>query len=293
MRFRDFLLKRLLADSDYLVGYDANGDYIRISKADLASSVASAAASLAPTLTVQYSANSSSWHDSYASGDKYIRIKAGSGSWSGAVRISVSAYDIWLQQGNSGDEAAFLASLKGEDGEGADLSGLELSSINGYEAFLQQVRASIANAKDDIILDVVNSSLEQVMEQFTGLQLSDIKEIKSLSDNDYLTIVTSDGLRKVKLGSLSDNVAVRTVSTKVIESSVVSQLEILGVTGEQNGTNTEYVSSKNYISGTSMLYLNGQRMTPGIDYKETPGGFEMLTYHPEVEDVLLFQAVPK
>lgn len=32
-----------------------------------------------------------------------------------------SAYEIWLDEGNSGDEAAFLASLKGEDGEdGAD-----------------------------------------------------------------------------------------------------------------------------------------------------------------------------
>lgn len=293
MRFRDFLLKHLLVDSDYLVGYNANGDYIRISKADLAASVASAATSTAPTLTAQYSANGDSWHDSYASGDKYIRIKAGSGSWSGAVRISVSAYDIWLQQGNSGDEAAFLASLKGEDGESADLSGLELSEISGYDAFLRQVNAAITNAKNDIIRDVVSSSLGQVMAQFTGLQLSDITEVRSLSDDDYLTIVTSDGLRKVKIGSLSDNVAVRTVSTKVIESSIVRQLEIIGVTGDKNGTNKVYITNKNYVSGTSMVFVNGQRFTPGTDYKETAGGFEFAEFAPIATDDILFQAVPK
>lgn len=110
MKFRDFILKRLLASTDYLVGYDANGDYIRIGKDDLAASVASNVT--VPTLQVQYSSNgSSSWHDSYSSGDIYLRIKVGSGEWSSAIRISVSAYDIWREQGNTGDEEDFLKSI--------------------------------------------------------------------------------------------------------------------------------------------------------------------------------------
>lgn len=292
MKFREFLLRRLLKGTDYLVGYDAStGEYIRISKADLASSISASAA--AQTLAVQYSANGESWHDSYTAGDNYMRIKTGSGAWSGAIRICVSAYDIWLQAGNSGSEADFLASLKGENGDGADLSGLQLQNIAGYAEFLQNVNASIDNAKAAIIEEVKTEAAEQVMAQFTGLQLADITEVRSLSDDDYLTIVTSDGLRKVKIGSLSDNVAVRTVSTSVLERSVQSQLEILGITGQQNGENTDFIVSRNYISGSSMLFLNGQRMTPGTDYKEVSGGFKMLTYAPESEDALLFQAVPR
>ena len=292
MKFREFLLRRLLKGTDYLVGYDARtGEYIRISKADLASSIAASAA--AQTLAVQYSANGESWHDSYTAGDNYMRIKTGSGAWSGAIRICVSAYDIWLQAGNSGSEADFLASLKGEDGDGADLSDLQLQNIAGYAEFLQNVNASIANAKAAIIEEVKTETAEQVMAQFTGLQLSDITEVRSLSDDDYLTIVTSDGLRKVKIGSLSDNVAVRTVSTSVLERSVQSQLEILGITGQQNGENIDFIVSKNYVSGSSMLFLNGQRMTPAVDYKEVPGGFKMLTYAPDSDDILIFQAVSR
>ena len=52
MKFKDFILKHLLADTDYMVGYDADGRYIRISRADLAASIAANTA--APTLTVQY-----------------------------------------------------------------------------------------------------------------------------------------------------------------------------------------------------------------------------------------------
>lgn len=106
MKFRDFLLKRLLGSTDYIVGYDADGNYIRISKADLALSVASNVT--VPTLQVQYSVNGNSWHDSYTSGDIYVRMKVGSGEWSNGIRLCVSAYDIWRNQGHSGDEDDFL-----------------------------------------------------------------------------------------------------------------------------------------------------------------------------------------
>lgn len=152
MKFRDFLLKRLLADSDYLVGYNAGGEYIRISRADLAASIAANTA--APTLAVQYSANGGSWHDSYAAGDHYVRIKAGGGAWSDPIALCVSAYDIWIQQGHRGSETDFLASLKGEQGAAADLSGIRLSDIAGYDSFLQQVNSAIANAKNEIISEV-------------------------------------------------------------------------------------------------------------------------------------------
>lgn len=265
-------MKSLLADTDYLVGYNADGEYIRVPK----SALPSAAGAAAETIAVQYSANGSSWHDSYTSGDCWMRIKAGSGAWSDAIRICVSAYDIWKSQGNSGTEEDFLASLKGGDGAGADLSELTLSSINGYSEFLQQVNAAIQNAKNAIIEEVTSTAVENTLEEFAGLKLEDITEVRNLSDGDYLTIVTSDGLRKVKIGSLSDNVAVRTVSTRVIEASVSSQLRVLTVSGRQDGENTDYTVGERYVPGTMLLFLNGQLLTLDTDYRITASGFTML-----------------
>ena len=288
MKFWDFLQKNLLANKDYLVGYDNSGKYIRIKKEDLVSSIASGVT--VPTLQVQYSANSETWHDSYTSGDIFVRIKVGGGSWSGAIRMSVSAYDIWKELGNSGDEEDFIASLKGEPGE-VDYSGLELRNINGYTALLESVNTSLQNAKNAIISDIIDAAETMVKDQFNKLQLEDVVAIKNLSESDYITIVTADGLRKVNIGNLSDNVAIRTVSTRVLESSITNQLRILTVTGAQDGSNMDFEVHEKYVAGTALLFLNGQLLTPDKDYKEVPGGFLMLTYAPEDEDVLLFEAV--
>jgi hypothetical protein len=290
MKFRDFLLKRLLASTDYLVGYDEDGNYIRISKADLASSIASNMT--IPTLQVQYSANGESWHDRYTSGDIYLRIKVGSGAWSSTIRISVSAYDIWRTLGNAGTEEDFILSLKGEPGE-VDLSGIQLSNLSGYTELLNNVNASLQNARDAIIEDVVNIAVEAVKIQYSEMQLEDIKEVKNISDEDFITIVTEDGLRKVRISSLSDNIALRTVSTDAITNSVQSQLVMLEVSGEQDGSNLSYKVEKVYIYGTSHLFMNGQRLVLGTDYIEDKAGFTMLAHTPGQNDSLVFIAAVK
>lgn len=290
MKFRDFLLKHLLADTDYLVGYDNKGDYIRISKDDLVASVASNVT--VPTLQVQYSSNGSSWHDSYSSGDIYLRIKVGSEEWSSAIPISVSAYDVWRVQGNDGDEEDFLKSLKGEPGE-VDISGLSISDINGYADLLTNVNDSLQNARNAIIQDVVYIAVEAVKKQYAEMQLEDVKEVKNIADDDFITIVTEDGLRKVRISAFSDNIALRTVSAKNITNAVSSQLVMLEVSGEQNGENVNFKVDRAYIYGTSHLFLNGQRLVSGSDYIEDKVGFAMLTHAPEQSDSLVFIAATK
>ena len=282
-------MKTLLADTDYLVGYDADGNYIRISRADLAAQMSAGAA--APSITVQYSANGETWHDNYTSGDQFMRIKAGSGEWSGAIRICVSAYDIWLAQGNSGTEADFLESLRGDDGDTPDASSMQLQDIGGYAEFLQQIDNSVRNAQDAIVAAATAAAVENTLAKFTELQLEDIREVRNLSDDDFIAIVTPDGLRRVRIGNLSDNIAVRTVSANAIEKSVVSQYEILDITGAIDGENAEYTVSKAYFAGTSSLFLNGQRLVLGADYVEVPSGFVFTTYTPIVTDRLNFMAV--
>lgn len=292
MKFRDFLLKHLLADTDYLVGYDANGEYIRISKQDLISTLSSAVT--AQTVVQQFSSNGSSWHSTYTNGDSYMRVKTGANSWTPSIKLTVSAYDIWLEQGGEGTEEDFLDSLKGDSGEDADLSDVTIQDIEGYSTFLQNVNASIANAKNAIINEVAELATESVMTQFTEMQLSDIPEIKNITEQDYITIVTSDGLKKVSLGSLVDNVSVKTVSTSNLEKAVNNQLAMFTLNGLKNGSNVNYSTTEDYVQGTSNVYYNGQRLVLGTDYRENDSrSFTMLTHVPVANDSIVFIAVKK
>lgn len=291
MKFRDFLLRNLITETDFLVGYDENGNYIRINKNGLVQSLVAEVP--VPELVVQYSTNGSAWHNDYVVGDKLMRIKVGSGNWSAPIRICVSAYDIWLAQGNTGSEADFLASLQGADGASASV--VRLSELEGYAELLAQVNNTVTNAKSEIIGDVTATATANVMEQFKQTQMEELQEVKSLSDEDYLTIVTADGLKRVSLGSLTANVAVKTVTSTSAEKTMMTQSQVLKVTGLQNGENIEYRVDKAYIAGTSNLYLNGQRLVLGVDYKENgeAAAFVMLTYVPIDTDSIIFIAVAK
>lgn len=292
MRFRDFLVKTLLADTDYLVGYDADGNYIRVPKSALFAG-AGFQSGLA-TITVQYSANGESWHDNYAEGDIFVRIKAGSGAWSDAIRICISAYDIWLSHGNTGTESDFLESLRGPDGDPADLSELQLTNINGYENFLEQVGTAIDNAKAAIIEEVATTATERAIQQFTGLQLEETREVASLSESDYLTVVTAEGLRKIKVSSLANNVAVRNVNIDSLAKAVDNQLAKIELEGEQDGENLVFTPSNSFVAGTSHLFLNGQRLVAGTDYSENGGrSITLLNDAPVASDDLTFVAVKK
>lgn len=285
-------MKTLLADTDYLVGYDADGNYIRVPKSALFAGEGSQSG--LATISVQYSANGNSWHDNYAGGDIFVRIKAGSGAWSDAIRICISAYDIWLSHGNSGSESDFLESLRGPGGDPAELSELQLSDINGYETFLEQVGTAIDNAKTAIIEEVASSATERAIHQFTSLQLEETREVASLSEDDYLTVVTAEGLRKIKISSLANNVAVRNVSIDSLAKAVDDQLTKIELEGEQDGENLVFTPTNLFVAGTSHLFLNGQRLVSGVDYSENGGrSITLLNNAPEASDNLTFIAVKK
>ncbi len=286
-------MKRLLADSDYLVGYDADGNYIRISKGDLAASVATVTA--AQGIQIQYSSNSNTWHDAYTDGDAYMRIKAGDGEWSGSIRIAVSAYQIWREaNGGIGTEEDFLNSLRGNDGESPELGNINLSEIGGYNEFLESVSQAVNNAKLAIVEEVTTTLRNTVKEQYNELNLEDIKEIKTLSDGDFITVVTADGLRKVRVSSFVSNVSVKTVSdTKQLSNAISGQQKVLTITGAQNENNVTYSCKEGYVLGTTGLYLNGQRLVLDVDYIEDSSfGFTMLTHLPSATDRLVLLGVP-
>lgn len=294
MKFTDFLMKHLLSDTDQLVGYDENGNYMRVKVSDLRTSLGIATVS-AQTVQVQYGTDGSTWHDTFASGDVYMRIKAGSGAWSTAIRIAVSAYDTWREHnGETGTVEEFLSALRGEASQAVTASSIQISELGGYSDFLSSIQQALSNAKTQIALDVTAAVKDSVKAQFNDNTVSDdVKEIKALSDDDYITVVTGDGLRKVKITNLVTNVSIKTASKSSLESVTTEQRRIIALYGDQNFSNVEYNTGKvGYMLGTSDLYMNGQRLAAGTDYVETNSySITLLTQIPKATDKLVFLAI--
>ena len=279
-----------MADTDYLVGHDADGRYIRISRADLAASVA--ANTTAPTLTVQYSANGESWHDSYVSGDHYVRIKAGSGAWSNEIALCVSAYDIWIQRGNTGNEDDFLRSLKGEPGELGSISGLTIQQMEGYVEFLQQVNNAIATAKNALVTEA--TAMENALDGKLDKDLSNLEAVTYMGNGAYIPIMTKSGMVKVSAEDLSAYIGVKSrVENSSIETAIKSQRQTMGGSTSTTDGITTYTLSQPYTLGTSAVYLNGDRLYAGRDYIEVNAyTIELIGWTPESNDHILFEAIP-
>ncbi len=287
--------KYLLADTDYLVGHDADGRYIRISRADLAASVA--ANTTAPTLTVQYSANGSSWHSSYSSGDNCVRIKAGSGAWNGPVPLCVSAYDVWKQQGNRGTEEEFIASLQGPAGAPADLSGVTIQNIEGYAEFLQQVHAEVTNAKNALVAEVteaVHAAMADSLANKLNKDLSNLNMATYMGDGSYIPVLTPSGMVKVSTEDLAAYIGIKSrVENSSIETAIKSQRQTMAVSTTPDGSVTTFALSSPYTLGTSAVYLNGNRLYAGRDYTEVNAyTIEFIGWTPESTDTILFEAIP-
>lgn len=171
---------------------------------------------------------------------------------------------------------------------------LALADATDYKTVLNAL-ATKAEV-DAVISDATNAATSAASALLAGkvdANPANVEEATVFNDGAYIYIYTTDGLRKVKISSLSDNVALRSVSADNLEKAVRSQLMILTVTGDQDGKNTSYEVSQNYIFGTSNLYLNGQRLVLGTDYMEVTAGFVMLSRAPEVSDSLVFIAAVK
>jgi hypothetical protein len=64
------------------------------------------------------------------------------------------------------------------------------------------------------------------------------------------------------------------------------------IQGTQDGSNLTFTTAEKYYLTTSSLYLNGQRMIPGIDYNEVDENtFEFREVAPNAEDRMFFEAI--
>lgn len=143
MKITDFTKKKKFISTDSLIGYDKSGNPIRITLTDLATSLGVTTVK-AESVTVQYSLDKSTWHTPFSEGDRYMRVKCGSGAWSDAINIRVSAYETWREKnGGTGTEEDFLKSLEGKPGESVNASTLKISEMGDYKELLSTIGDAI------------------------------------------------------------------------------------------------------------------------------------------------------
>lgn len=223
MKFGDFLLKRTLNNDDFLVGCDSNGKYFRISVQDLRSTLGVTKVK-AESVIIQYSINGNLWHSTFTEGDRYMRVKCGSGEWSDAICISVSAYETWKEQnGGNGTVEEFLLSLHGKDVDPVDVSKLKLSEMDGYNDFLTNIDSSISNT--------MSGYQDAIAKKIAAFE----NQLKALTASERIVIPLS-GEQNGK------NVTFSASNTFV------------------SGTSQLFINGKRYVAGSDYLEVEGTKI---------------------------------
>lgn len=169
MRMSDFMPKGKMTDKDSLIGFDEYGNLIRIKISDL-KDVLGVKTVAAEKVQVQYSLDANTWHTPFSEGDRYMRVKCGSGAWSDAIRISVSAYETWRDaNGGKGTVEEFLLSIRGEAGASVDVSKLQISEMDGYGELVTLVSESITKALADLT-GTLDKKLEAIEKRLSELE---------------------------------------------------------------------------------------------------------------------------
>lgn len=251
MDYSKFKLKTTLGKSDYIFCLDSEGNPFRI-KADDLKTCLGISEIAAESISVQYSSNCKTWHTAYTKGDRYMRIKCGSGAWSDAICIKISAFDIWKESTESdGTVEEFLASLRGENGKDATGSTIKLEDLAGYKDFVAGIEGTIAKQ--------YSAMSEQVTHKMAEID----KKVASFQETLTAAIDAAAGKRSV-----------------------------IQLSGLQNGKNIVFTAEHNYKKGTSQLYVNGNLLVVGKNYLESSENtITLLTSIPTEADILVFIAI--
>lgn len=84
---------------------------------------------------------------------------------------------------------------------------------------------------------------------------------------------------------------ISSIITRVEYVEKISVKTIIPLIGEQDGVNKHFTTEKDFIIGTSQLYVNGIRLFINIDYEEMKSEIGFLVYLPKETDILIFEAV--
>lgn len=206
------------------------------------------------------------------------------------------------------------------DGAGQSISYNDLTdkpTLNGVEIVGEQtteaLKIKISEAADydtynssmatksyveAVRLSAIAEALEAAQAELAGKldkDLSNLDLITYMGGSASILVLTSDNrLCRLSTKDLASYTGiVNATANSSQESSLKTQRKTLPLTGDQNGSNLVFACTSGYTLGTSALYLNGNRLYAGTDYKEDNSHqITFLTYIPEAADIILFEAIP-
>ena len=126
-----------------------------------------------------------------------------------------SSYDLWLAAGNTGTEAQFLASLKGEDGPKgdaftyADFTPEQLSALKGADGVSPIITENVNNTDDIYRLDITTDTGTIITPNLKGGESGG----SEVFDRTDLTAVT--------VGGLNSGSSVKNKTTKEVLESIL------------------------------------------------------------------------
>ena len=171
---------------------------------------------------------------------------------------------------------------------------ISMAGLSDYSSQMSAIatKTEVQNAQ----AAATTAATAAVQEQIAGKMDKDpssTNEVNLMPSDGYVYITTTDGIRKIKFDKLVDNVQYAGEQKSQVQKIVESSGKIRTITGDQDGTNTNFSVTEGYTPGTSMLYFNGQLLTRSVDYIETSNStFTMLTHIPISTDIMQMVAVP-
>lgn len=122
---------------------------------------------------------------------------------------------------------------------------------------------------------------------------SSTAEVQMLSDDAYVYIYGDGTLKKIKMSNLTRNVELKMTSDDSIAKAVNQGVQMFTLIGTQDGTNREFKTLNAFSPATTNLFLNGLRLTLGLDYEETTNKIITFTVAPASTDTIVMTAVPR
>lgn len=151
------------------------------------------------------------------------------------------------------------------------------------------------DAMETEAVDTARTAAQEALAGKLDKDLSNLELITYMGDDASVLVITPDNrLCRVSTANLASytGIANATASSSQ-EASLKTQRKTIALTGEQDGSNIVFTCTTGYTIGTSALYLNGNRLYPGKDYREDNSHqITFMTYIPQADDIILFEAIP-
>ena len=172
--------------------------------------------------------------------------------------------------------------------------GIKLSDLDDYATvFASLATKAEMNSAQTTAIETAQTNAQKLVSGKMDVNPKDTSEATMLSGDAYVYVYGDGTLKKTKLSTLTNNLALTIETKDSYDSAVSKQKRILSLSGDQNGNNVDYTIKDGFVLGTSDLYLNGQRLVRGADYVEnTSYSITFLTQIPVSTDRMVFVAVP-